>query len=359
MTERHDEAEDERFHQLWEAWRTGKTRIIGRPGASNCAGCRSDDGGADGGLVQRKGGDGRGENEEWNRRAEGGNRRNEADVEDEDEQGSNKRWGSVPTARLRCRRGLPFIACLALALTLLAVSDGQFMRRGGKGTTFDRQGGRSKSNSKESVSKAQGGSRTSSHSGYPQSDHHQHHQHQHQHQQQQQNQWDHGEVGKMSPSFKARGGEAGGGGGGGGGGGSRRVPPAWNAQSAKPSSSSPTSSRGGGREAYVTVITTAKYAIGAEVVAKCLRSFGTSRPMVALVDESMYGRTSASQRLAEEGWDIIQIPPLTNHNRERLRDRPWFETTFSKLHIFNMTDYDKVPYRPCLRLTLISSTPTL
>lgn len=38
------------------------------------------------------------------------------------------------------------------------------------------------------------------------------------------------------------------------------------------------------------------------------------------------------------------IPPLANPNAERVRDRPWFETTFSKLHVFGMQDYDKVIY---------------
>ena len=44
---------------------------------------------------------------------------------------------------------------------------------------------------------------------------------------------------------------------------------------------------GGGREAYVTMVTTAKYLIGAEVLAKSLRAFRASRPLVALLDSSL------------------------------------------------------------------------
>ena len=41
------------------------------------------------------------------------------------------------------------------------------------------------------------------------------------------------------------------------------------------------------KEAFVTLVTTSKYLIGAEVLAKCLRSFRASRPLLALVDASL------------------------------------------------------------------------
>ena len=44
---------------------------------------------------------------------------------------------------------------------------------------------------------------------------------------------------------------------------------------------------GTSREAYVTLVTTSKYLIGAEVLAKSLRAFCATRPLVALVDTSL------------------------------------------------------------------------
>jgi hypothetical protein len=41
------------------------------------------------------------------------------------------------------------------------------------------------------------------------------------------------------------------------------------------------------KEAYVTLVTTTKYLIGAEVLAKSLRALAASRPLVALVDASL------------------------------------------------------------------------
>jgi hypothetical protein len=45
--------------------------------------------------------------------------------------------------------------------------------------------------------------------------------------------------------------------------------------------------QGGDKEAYVTLVTTSKYLIGAEVLAKSLRAFHASRPLLALVDSSL------------------------------------------------------------------------
>ena len=35
---------------------------------------------------------------------------------------------------------------------------------------------------------------------------------------------------------------------------------------------------------------------------------------------------------------------MANTNRKQLEDRPWFNTTFSKLHVFGLTEYVKIVY---------------
>ena len=49
-------------------------------------------------------------------------------------------------------------------------------------------------------------------------------------------------------------------------------------------------------------------------------------------------------RLAQAGWEIKYIQHVENKNKRKLEDRPWFNTTFSKLHVFGLTEYDKIVY---------------
>jgi lipopolysaccharide biosynthesis glycosyltransferase len=96
------------------------------------------------------------------------------------------------------------------------------------------------------------------------------------------------------------------------------------------------------KEAYVTMVTTAKYVIGAEVLGKCLKSVGTSRQMVALIDTSL--PPHISQRLRRVGWDTRAIQHVQNPNEDKVKSRPWFNTTFSKLHVFGMEEFDVVVF---------------
>eukprot|EP00802_Teleaulax_amphioxeia_P016235 Tamp_16349.p1 GENE.Tamp_16349~~Tamp_16349.p1 ORF type:complete len:378 (-),score=87.61 Tamp_16349:336-1439(-) len=100
--------------------------------------------------------------------------------------------------------------------------------------------------------------------------------------------------------------------------------------------------QGGDKEAYVTLVTTSKYLIGAEVLAKSLRAFHASRPLLALVDSSLPEHVAT--RLEEAGWGIKYIHHVENRNKRKLQDRPWFNTTFSKLHVFGLHEYDKIVY---------------
>jgi hypothetical protein len=100
------------------------------------------------------------------------------------------------------------------------------------------------------------------------------------------------------------------------------------------------SKKGSVRQAYVTLVTTPKYVVGAEVLAKSLRAFNTTRPLVALVDTSL--PETVKTRLEEAGWRTQAIEHVANVNSEQLQNRPWFETTFSKLHVFGLTEFDRL-----------------
>lgn len=171
-------------------------------------------------------------------------------------------------------RSRPAVAwmCMMLFLCLIARCQGQYLRRGGTGSSFVPQWGPSGS--------------TSRGEGEPSKE-------------QQQHQW------RQDEALISEGGGKGGGG---------PVPQQdkviVSAEAPRPGSKAAPrwgSTSSGERQAYVTVVTTAKYVIGAEVVAKCLRAFGATRPMVALVDTSIIKGTKASERLRGEGWEVGQI----------------------------------------------------
>ena len=59
----------------------------------------------------------------------------------------------------------------------------------------------------------------------------------------------------------------------------------------------------------------------------------------------MSGSTSqknVASRLEQAGWRVKYISHVANTNRKQLEDRPWFNTTFSKLHVFGLTEYVRI-----------------
>jgi glycogenin glucosyltransferase len=73
-----------------------------------------------------------------------------------------------------------------------------------------------------------------------------------------------------------------------------------------------------------------------------LRHFGSSAPMVAMVQEGLPHEVQLDLEI--DGWQVLHVPPLPNPNVARVRDRPWFATTYSKLHVFGLTQFDVVVF---------------
>ena len=64
-----------------------------------------------------------------------------------------------------------------------------------------------------------------------------------------------------------------------------------------------------------------------------------------------------SERLQEAGWGIQYITHVENNNAKKLQDRPWFNTTFSKLHVFGLTEYRKVCHGALVWSRIYSQIP--
>lgn len=92
-------------------------------------------------------------------------------------------------------------------------------------------------------------------------------------------------------------------------------------------------------QAYATLLYGDEFLLGVRVLGKSLRDTGVTKDMVALVSD---GVSDAGIRLLEaDGWIVQRIELLANPNSNR-PTRFW--GVYTKLKIFNMTDYHKVVY---------------
>ncbi|KAJ1494027.1 hypothetical protein T484DRAFT_1878377 [Baffinella frigidus] len=111
------------------------------------------------------------------------------------------------------------------------------------------------------------------------------------------------------------------------------------------------------REAYVTLVcpqsltferprtvTSPEYVVGAEVLARCLRHFGTQRRMVALVGSTL--QDAQVGRLSAAGFETTRVPDIKTLPVRALLDRPGFNATMNKLHVFGLfKDFDQTSIR--------------
>lgn len=119
-----------------------------------------------------------------------------------------------------------------------------------------------------------------------------------------------------------------------------------------------TTLEGLGREAFVTLVATPEYVVGAEVLSKCLRHSGTMRPLLALVGEALAGEHIARLRAAH--FHVLRVPPVAVAAAEEAAAAPDGEEARRaagrlKLHAFGLQahldrlvflDADLLPLQP-------------
>ncbi|KAL0321952.1 UNVERIFIED_CONTAM: Inositol phosphorylceramide glucuronosyltransferase 1 [Sesamum calycinum] len=93
------------------------------------------------------------------------------------------------------------------------------------------------------------------------------------------------------------------------------------------------------QEAYVTLLYGDEFLLGVRVLGKSIRDTGSTKDMVALVSDGV--SNYAKKLLQADGWIVKTISLLENPNQVR-PTRFW--GVYTKLKIFNMTDYKKVVY---------------
>ncbi|XP_059665764.1 inositol phosphorylceramide glucuronosyltransferase 1 [Cornus florida] len=92
-------------------------------------------------------------------------------------------------------------------------------------------------------------------------------------------------------------------------------------------------------EAYVTLLYGDEFLLGVRVLGKSIRDTGSTKDMVVLVSDGVSGY--AKKLLKADGWIVELISLLANPNQVR-PERFW--GVYTKLKIFNMTNYKKVVY---------------
>ncbi|XP_021283099.1 inositol phosphorylceramide glucuronosyltransferase 1 isoform X2 [Herrania umbratica] len=92
-------------------------------------------------------------------------------------------------------------------------------------------------------------------------------------------------------------------------------------------------------EAYVTLLYGDEFLLGVRVLGKSIRDTGSTKDMVVLVSDGV--SDYAKKLLKADGWIVEKISLLANPNQVRPK-RFW--GVYTKLKIFNMTNYKKVVY---------------
>ncbi|KAJ7195395.1 hypothetical protein O6H91_Y511100 [Diphasiastrum complanatum] len=92
-------------------------------------------------------------------------------------------------------------------------------------------------------------------------------------------------------------------------------------------------------QVYATLLYGNEFLLGVRTLGKSIRDTGTTKNMVVLVSDGV--TFEAIQLLKADGWIVEHIHLLANPNRHRPA-RFW--GVYTKLKIFNMTEYEKVVY---------------
>jgi glycogenin glucosyltransferase len=110
---------------------------------------------------------------------------------------------------------------------------------------------------------------------------------------------------------------------------------------AKAAAKTPAASTGGANHAYVTLVTSDDFVVGAEVMLFSLHKTGTCKASVILVTPQV--SPSAQKKLAASGACVIEVADIPNPN-SNVHVEGWVNSGYTKLHIWNLTQYDKLLY---------------
>lgn len=95
------------------------------------------------------------------------------------------------------------------------------------------------------------------------------------------------------------------------------------------------------KDAYVTLLY-GGFLLGARVLGQSLKETGTKKDIIALCTETVSDATK--EVLKKDGWTIQSVANIHSPYEGLSKRGDYFSGIFSKLHIWNMTEYDRVTY---------------
>ena len=96
------------------------------------------------------------------------------------------------------------------------------------------------------------------------------------------------------------------------------------------------------RDAYVTLLYGGGFLLGARVLGQSLRETGTTRDLIALCTEEV--SEHAQRVLRDDGWIIRHITNIHSPYEGKSSRGDYFSGIYSKLHIWNMMEYERIIY---------------
>lgn len=97
------------------------------------------------------------------------------------------------------------------------------------------------------------------------------------------------------------------------------------------------------KEAYVTLVATDSYGSGALVLGHRLRDLGTQKDLICLVTNNV--SRSVIDHLSQL-YQVISVETLysNDHDNLELLGRPDLDITFTKIHVWKLTQYKKIVF---------------
>ncbi|KAI8873132.1 nucleotide-diphospho-sugar transferase, partial [Ramicandelaber brevisporus] len=99
-------------------------------------------------------------------------------------------------------------------------------------------------------------------------------------------------------------------------------------------------------EAYVTLVTSTDYVPGVETLAFSLRESGTSRPILCLATPAVLTDANIKSRMLRAFDAIVEVDLIDSRafHQLQLLGRPELGVTFTKLHVWNLTQFKRAIY---------------
>ena len=99
----------------------------------------------------------------------------------------------------------------------------------------------------------------------------------------------------------------------------------------------------GGRYAYATLITSDDFFMGLQTMVFTLLQTSTTFPIVVLVTDQVGKTTIENIRRLSRQVQVLKVSAIANPNAE-VHMPGWVNSGYTKLHIWNLVDYEKVVY---------------